>query len=475
MAEADKPTSQQQPSSRTLWLRLQTLLADKISSLPTLAAKMADVRAALEECGAVGLVYLTIPRADDLEALYGWQYYDEFIADTGSVLAKFHRTFLKPNDVVVTRDVQSSEFLIFVRPSAEDKPEEVAPDRLETLKNQLVKYLESERKVDILRGHQQINFLTATGRVIHNLFSRPERLVLAALDDAHRAAVAAAETETLRQKETLKRIIVREEVAILYQPIVSLQDLSIFGFEALSAASGGAGIEGAEMLFALAEEVNLSTQLDRVCRHRALNDAQPWLGDSRLFLNTNPRTVEEIGTREDALFHLFQNNNVSPHNVVLEITERSAIANLAVFEATLNRFRDHGIGVAVDDAGAGYASLNTIARLKPDFLKFDMALVRDIDKDRVKQELLATVQELGGRVNARVIAEGIETPAELETLFRAGVEFGQGYFISKPKSGKEVERHFPARPSELLERTVARHRLGGAAREDVREEKNTRS
>lgn len=475
MAETDKPAPQKQPSSRTLWLRLQTLLADKISSLPTLAAKMADVRGALEECGAVGLVYLTIPRADDLEALYGWQYYDEFIADTGSVLAKFHRTFLKPDDIVVTRDVQSSEFLIFVRPSAEDKPEEVAPDRLETLMNQLTNYLESERKADILRGHQQINFLTATERIIHNLFSRPERLVLAALDGARRSAIAAAETETLRQKETLKRIIVREEVAVLYQPIVSLRDFSIFGFEALSSAVGGAGIESAEMLFALAEEVNLSTQLDRVCRRRALTNAQRWLGDARLFLNTNPRTVEEIGTREDALFHLFQNGGVPPNRVILEITERSAIGNMAVFEATLNRFRDHGIGVAVDDAGAGYATLNTIARLKPDFLKFDMALVRDIDKDRVKQELLATVQELGRRVNARVIAEGIETRAELETLVRAGVDFGQGYLLSKPKPGKEIEQYFPREPSRLLEYATPRHAVGGAAEEEEREEKNPRS
>jgi EAL domain-containing protein (putative c-di-GMP-specific phosphodiesterase class I) len=240
-------------------------------------------------------------------------------------------------------------------------------------------------------------------------------------------------------------------VEVLYQPIVSLKDYSIFGFEALSAASGGSGIEGAEMLFALAEEVNLSVQLDRVCRRRAFNYAHRWIGGAQLFLNTNPRTIEEIGTREDALFHLFQDGGVSPDRLVLEITERSAIGNLAVFEATLNRFRDHGIGVAVDDAGAGYASLNTIARLKPDYLKFDMALVRDIDKDRVKQELLSTVQELGQRVNARVIAEGIETTAELETLTQAGVDFGQGFLLSRPKSSTDIERLFPHEPSGLIE------------------------
>jgi len=475
VAPSDDQKADKQPSSRTLWLRLQTLLSDKISSLPTLAAKMADIRAALEEYGAVGLVYLTIPRFDDLEALYGWQYLDEFIADVGALLAKFHRTFLKPDDVVVARDVQSAEFLLFVKPSAAEKPEEVAPDRLETLKTQLVKYLQAERDVTILRGHQQINFLTATTRIIHNLFTRPERLVLAAVDETRRGAMAAAQTEARRQKDTLQRIIMREELDVLYQPIVSLGELAVFGFEALSAAAGDTGIADAEMLFALAKEVNLSAQLDRVCRRRAFTDAQRWLGDARLFLNTDPRTVEDLGTRDDALYHLFQSGGISPHRVVLEITERSAIANLALFEATLNRFRDYGIGVAVDDAGAGYASLNTIARLKPDFLKFDMTLVRGIDRDRVRQELLTTVQELGRRVDARVIAEGIETEAELETLFRAGVEFGQGYFLARPKPASDIERYFPREPGRMLEYKRPDEPTGGAPEDEGREEKNPRS
>ena len=201
MVEDDNLPPDKQPSSRTLWLRLQTLLSDKISSLPTLPAKMSAVRAALEEYGAVGLIYLTIPRADDLEAVYGWQYLDEFIADVGTVLAKFHRTFLKPDDVVVVRDVQSTEFLLFVKPSTADRPEDVAPDRLDTLKSQLTKYLQSERNADILRGHHQVGFLSATSRIIHNLFTRPERLVLAAVDETRRAAIAAAASETRRQKE----------------------------------------------------------------------------------------------------------------------------------------------------------------------------------------------------------------------------------------------------------------------------------
>lgn len=411
---------------------------------------MAEIRAALEECGAVGLIYLAVPRADDLEALYGWKYYDEFINDLGAVMARFQQEHLKPQDILVARDVHASEFIVFVRPSAEDKPEEVAPDRLQLLRREMEDFLEKSRNGNLLRGHRRGTLVTAVARVLHNHFSRPERLVLAALDDARRATIEEVENETARQKELLKRIIVREEVEVFYQPIVAFQDSSIFGFEALTTAKAGSGIEGAEMLFALADEVNLSTQLDRVCRRRAFANARRWIDAAFLFINTNPRTIEEIGTRDDALFHLFENAGIPPQNVILEITERSAIVNLAAFEATLAHFREHGLRVAVDDAGAGYASLNTIARLKPDFLKFDMALVRDIDKDRVKQELLATVQELARRVNARVIAEGVETAAEHETLARFGVDYGQGYFFSRPKTVAEIEDSYPHDPGRLV-------------------------
>ncbi len=450
VTEDQPPSPSEEPSARTLRLRLQTLLADKTSGLATLAAKIGDIRGALEERRAVGLLYAHVPRADDLEALYGWQYYDDFLANVGTVLKSFQQTFIQKDGVVVARDAYCSEFLIFVIPSAEDKPDEVSPQRLESLRVQLATYLETERQTELLRGHPYLNFHTATARITPNPFSRPERLVYAAIDEARRSTIEEAESESRRQREVLKRIIVREEVEILYQPIVSLSDLSIFGFEALSAAADGAGIEGAEMLFALADDVNLSTQLDRVCRRRAFSGARRWLGPAQLFVNTNPRTIEDLGTREDALEHLFQDAGVAPQRVVLEITERSAIGNIAAVEATLRRFRDQGIRIAVDDAGAGYASLNTIARLRPDFLKFDMVLVRDIDKDRVKQELLATVQQLARRVNASVIAEGIETRAEFEKLLELGVDYGQGYYIARPKKTAEIESHYPHEPAKII-------------------------
>ena len=143
----------------------------------------------------------------------------------------------------------------------------------------------------------------------------------------------------------------------------------------------------------------------------------------------------------ERVLKLFEENEINPGDIALEVTERSAINNLKEFEQLLGKLRQTGVKIAVDDAGAGYSSLNTIATLQPDYLKFDMALVRDIDKDKIKQDLLLTVKELSDKIGSAVIAEGIETKAEFDTIKGFGVKFGQGYYLSRPKPPDEIISH----------------------------------
>jgi EAL domain-containing protein (putative c-di-GMP-specific phosphodiesterase class I) len=104
------------------------------------------------------------------------------------------------------------------------------------------------------------------------------------------------------------------------------------------------------------------------------------------------------------------------------------------FENGLVALKDRGYRVAVDDMGAGYASLQTLAAIEPDFLKFDTRLVRDIDKSSIKRSLLDTLRSLAEKIGARVIAEGIERDEERETLIRLGIEFGQGFLFNREES-----------------------------------------
>ena len=107
-------------------------------------------------------------------------------------------------------------------------------------------------------------------------------------------------------------------------------------------------------------------------------------------------------------------SGLSPRDVVVEITERVAIVRHDEFQDALRTFKERGYRVAVDDMGAGYASLQSLAGIEPDFLKFDTSLVHDIDKSSIKQSLLETLRQLADKIKARVIAEGIEREEELQ-------------------------------------------------------------
>jgi EAL domain-containing protein (putative c-di-GMP-specific phosphodiesterase class I) len=425
---------------RTWWFRLQNLLADSITGLPTLSGKLGEIREALEEYGSLGLLYLNIPRGVELESLYGWSFYDGFLKKVSVLLTEFKKKHLKPHDFLLIRDVESSEFILFVAPRPGTETTDVL-DEIGIAKHRLLQFFSKEPYFS--HGPIKLKNVLHVGfsQVKLTLGERPERSIHYAIEEAKHRTFEEVESESTRLKELLKKVIKNEQVSVRYQPIIEMRGNRPFGFEALSYDEDVQGLDNAEMLFTLAEESDLSVELNRLCRRLALFGAQNWPLGLKIFLNTDPRSIEDIGRDDTEFLGLLKDLEIKPGSVVLEITERSAITKPADFKEILKRFRDLGIYVAVDDAGAGYASLNTIASLRPDFLKFDIALVRGIDKDRVKQELLATLQNLAYKVNARIIAEGIETENEYETLMDMGVELGQGYFISPPKTSTELKSY----------------------------------
>lgn len=122
--------------------------------------------------------------------------------------------------------------------------------------------------------------------------------------------------------------------------------------------------------------------------------------------------------------------------MVVEITEHAAIENLDVLLMEIDRLRDLGVRIAVDDAGAGYSGLQQIIRLRPDVIKLDMSLTQDVDKDLARRSLASAMVQFAHDTNAHVVAEGIETEAEMRTLRSLGVEMGQGYHLGRPALAK---------------------------------------
>jgi EAL domain-containing protein (putative c-di-GMP-specific phosphodiesterase class I) len=226
-------------------------------------------------------------------------------------------------------------------------------------------------------------------------------------------------------------------VATSYQPILRLQEGTILGVEALSRGPRGSGLESADALFGAATAHGLLIELDRLCRRRALLSSGRVPSSAKIFVNTLPATLRDPQFRGKALIDSLERAHVSPDRIVIEITEHLVIENYALFRETMAYFTDLGMSFAVDDVGAGYSGLESIAKLKPSFLKIDTSLVRDVHVSHVNRAMVKAIIALGHGINARVIAEGIHNEEETQVLRAMGVDFGQGYHLAKPDAPQE--------------------------------------
>jgi EAL domain-containing protein (putative c-di-GMP-specific phosphodiesterase class I) len=138
--------------------------------------------------------------------------------------------------------------------------------------------------------------------------------------------------------------------------------------------------------------------------------------------------------RGAALVRLVEAQGLKPERVVLEITEKSAIENYALFAEALADLTRLGFAIAVDDVGSGYSGLEKIAHLNPRYLKFDRELIRNIDSSYIRREMTRALKAFADRIGSTIIAEGIEREGELATLLELGIEYGQGFLLGRPSA-----------------------------------------
>lgn len=233
-------------------------------------------------------------------------------------------------------------------------------------------------------------------------------------------------------REELSDILIHKKVSSVYQPIVCLRTGQIMGYEALSRGPKDHPLAMPTPLFESALKNNMLFPLEQLCRETAIKNVQGIAPTQTLFLNINPEVVNDPHFKSGTTKQLIHQEGIFPKQVTFEITERTAITDFASFRRSLEHYREQGYSIAVDDAGAGYSSLQAIAELRPDYIKLDMSIIKDVDKNPLKQTMLEAMIKMASAINSKIIAEGIETQQELTTLIRMGVHYGQGYFLSRP-------------------------------------------
>jgi diguanylate cyclase (GGDEF)-like protein len=244
------------------------------------------------------------------------------------------------------------------------------------------------------------------------------------------------------------------------QPIVRLNNDTVIGYEALARYPPLARIGTPDELFASAATLGMQSAVDRACVSAALHAASN-VGEADLFVNVLIGTlVDQRGVA--ALDKAVHDARVDPASIVLEFSEREPVPDLALLQRIAAELRARGFRIAVDDAGAGHASMRVIAELRPEFIKVDRSLIQAVDSDRARRALVVAMLSFSGHIGARVIAEGIETVRERETLQSLGVQFGQGWLLGRPVLTHELEgnREEVVDPTWFARRQVSPTRVG---------------
>lgn len=221
------------------------------------------------------------------------------------------------------------------------------------------------------------------------------------------------------------------------QPIRACRDDALLGFEALTRFAR-VPVRTPDIWFGEAARAGRGVALELAALRKALPALDAIPAPLYLSLNVSPASLVDPG-----LLHVLHGARL--HRIVIELTEHTAIDNYAEIARAVAVLRGSGVRLAVDDAGAGYSSFQHIVRLAPDIIKLDMQLTRDVDADLARRALVAAVLRFAEETGSTVIAEGVETQSEWETLQALGVQAGQGYHLGRPAPVHEALEGLVAR------------------------------
>ncbi|MED4403220.1 EAL domain-containing protein [Metabacillus fastidiosus] len=227
-------------------------------------------------------------------------------------------------------------------------------------------------------------------------------------------------------------ILNNKSLTIQFQPIVHFQTGCTYGYEALSRGPEDSYFHSPSTLFPFAKSKGLLYPLEKIARELAFEESKKSIKHGKLFINLNSEVIYDTDFNPGHTISLLKEYSLTPRDIVFEITERSAISDFTAFKCVLNHYREQGFQIAIDDAGAGYSSLQAISEIMPDYIKVDRSLVSGIDQNEVKESILEAFVTFSNKMNSKVIAEGIETEEELEKVMKLGIDYGQGFFLARP-------------------------------------------
>lgn len=227
-------------------------------------------------------------------------------------------------------------------------------------------------------------------------------------------------------------IIKNEMITTVFQPVFDFGNKTILGYEALSRGPENSVLESPEALFKLASVEQKISELELLCRKKAIVNFANLKLEGKLLLNVSPNVLLDPAHPKGETLNLLAQNDLATNRVIIEVTEQEKVADDALFKQTIQHYRELGFAIAIDDLGAGYSGLKQWSELLPDIVKIDRYFIDRCDQSFVKKIFLKMIIELAKETGTQVIAEGIERGEELLLLKTLGINLMQGYLLQRP-------------------------------------------
>ena len=409
-------------------VRTRNLLFDAVSGLPTIPVIVDALREWLLVDQEVGVLFIDFEKYAHIEDYYGWEVFDDVLREAAKALKRLLGTLFSTQDLIAINRPSGSEFYVFlsVPPGLRG---DVILERLQRKARQIEESLRATLSEKFQnRIQRKIGLYVGYAKLLYSPQVRLERLVYRALREAISVASTKEGERAALLREQFKDVLVHRQIETLYQPIVDLGTGAVFAHEALSRGPADSPFENPEMLFDYALKSDQVWSLEKICMQFS---AERFVGKrpGMLFVNVETELIHALKSRGH---EVLQPLLAIQSGVVLEITERAAIRDYDLFRESVRVLRELGFRIAIDDAGSGYASLQSIAELRPQYLKISNYLVTGLHEDSIKRDVVEMLVRLAARIDAQTVAEGIETEAEKAEVQRLGVTYGQGYLLGRP-------------------------------------------
>lgn len=405
-------------------LRMQRMLSDWVTGLPLYP--LADLRN--ERMANLGVIYLQLGRFAGIESVYGWELYDQVLrCVTESLRSDVETSTLRPAFLSMQFTGSDGFYLLFDVPAHGPDPEQRLEKEAIRFRDGITRRLGQRvgrTIVELMAVHWSAVCVPDDPRV------RPSRNVIRGLREAARRVETRETAERLKLVAGCRAVLAQRKLHAVFQPVVSIKDNGIVGYEALIRGPVGE-LERPDVLFAVAEEADMTLELESLCLETIFAKLPRAVGGKKLFVNASPRLLGHSVFLDQR--NLDSMRRAHP-DVVVEISEKEVVHDYPAFRVTLEKLRKAGIEIAIDDAGSGYSGLESILQLRPEYIKVATSIVRNLHADTIKRQVITALATLGEQIQAPLIAEGIEQRAELDSLLQLGVRMGQGFLLGRPSA-----------------------------------------